>query len=188
MNKLHCTIFIHLQVKSFSLSKPTAPSILTYGENSRSSTESTITMSVLNFQDFNDSRLERTIEKLNEDRHSQTFKLNLLRQQSSQTSTENQTFGEIEDQLFNVSHKIYELGERRKERLKVKVNAPGHDQDQAEVDVCKELKNALSLATQLEVIGEDVIRLKFKLDEVSKESATEQKETLQTVNCLLPAT
>jgi hypothetical protein len=125
-------------------------------------------MATHNFHSFNASELERNIEKLKETKHTCTFKLNLLRDVAASSPTHLPTFDNLENKLFNIAHQIYELEASDKERKKVTLSGIGSDQDADGHEIRTGLKGSAMLIGRLDDILEDIARLKFKLEDVTK--------------------
>jgi hypothetical protein len=121
-------------------------------------------MATQTFHSFNASELERNIEKLKETKHTCTFKLNLLRDVAASSPTHLLTFDNLENELFNIAHQIYELEASDKERKKVRLSGIGSDQDADGHDIRVGLKRSIGLLGRLDDMLEDISRLKFKLE------------------------
>jgi hypothetical protein len=125
-------------------------------------------MATHNFHSFNASELERNIEKLKETKHTCTFKLNLLRDAAASSPTHLPTFDNLKNKLFNIAHQIYELEASDKQRKKVRLSGIGSDQDADGHEIRTGLKGSVMLIGRLDDMLEDIARLKFKLEDVTK--------------------
>jgi hypothetical protein len=128
-------------------------------------------MATQTFHSFNASELERNIEKLKETKHSCTFKLNLLRDVAASSPTHLPTFDNLENKLFNMAHQIYELEASDKERKKVSLNGIGYDKEVEGREIKNGLKGSVGLLGRLDDMLEDIARLKFRLEGVTKGAA-----------------
>ncbi|KAE8441812.1 hypothetical protein EG329_004265 [Mollisiaceae sp. DMI_Dod_QoI] len=122
-------------------------------------------MSLQSFDAFNEAELNKNIEKLKEQKLTSTIKLNFLRDQATESMTYIQQFEAIENKLFIIDHAICELGNDEKNR-KIIMAAGLGDEEQSKEGVQKALKTSMSLVARLDILGEDVVRLKFRLEEL----------------------
>jgi hypothetical protein len=127
------------------------------------------------FESFNASELDRNIDKLKETKHTCTFKLNLLRDTASASPTHLPSFDELENKLFNIAHKIYELEASEKERKKVRSKGVGYNEDTDGDEISGGLKRSVGLIGRLDDLLENIAMLKFKV-EIGGKSATKAGE------------
>jgi hypothetical protein len=77
----------------------------------------------------------------------------------------------LKTKLFDIAHQIYELEASDKERKKASLNVIGSGQDADGHEIRVGLKGSVVLIGRLDDMLEDIARLKFKLDDVTKGAA-----------------
>jgi hypothetical protein len=126
------------------------------------------------FSSYNTSELNRIISALNDTKLTLTFKLNLLRSSASSSPTHLATFDDLVDRLVDTGSQIWGLEEQNKNKESGANTGDDHE------DVRKTLKSAMVLVGTLDTLGEEVMRLKFALEEVEKAAVSIGKNTLKT--------
>jgi hypothetical protein len=126
---------------------------------------------------YDASELHRTLSSLNETKLTLTFKLNLLRSTANSSSAQLATFDDLIDRLVDAGREIWAL----EACIKEKENSPrvfiAADDDDDEVRHA--LKQAMALVGSLDVLGEEVMRLKFALEAVDTGTAGTEKNMVK---------
>jgi hypothetical protein len=125
-------------------------------------------MTTNNFNAFNESELERNIDRVKEAKHTCTFKLNLLRDAATSSVTHLATFESLENRLCNAQEQIFDIEAKEKDRKKVKASGlgidDGDDGDDGD-EIRYGLKKSMSLIGAFDRLAEDIATLKFVLEE-----------------------
>ena len=116
-----------------------------------------------NINSYNESELERNIERIKEAKHTCTFKLKLLRDTATSSPAHLTVFDGLENRLFNAAHRIYELEADEKERKQAKLSIFVLDDGDESHYILRGLKKASSMIDIFDTLAEDIARLKFGL-------------------------
>jgi hypothetical protein len=106
--------------------------------------------------------LENHIETLRNDRPVASYKLNLLRSNTTSSVLHMARFNELEDQLLDLARQISQLDDEvRRRKYSVEIEDLAADDDQ----IRTELKSSMALLSKLDMVGDDIIALKLGLEQ-----------------------